>query len=193
MIHDNEKWSVDLEGVLESIRINSLILSKYYKKEYLKNKSKLKYFRIPVIILSSFGSVFNFALSAYVSQEIVSNICCGMALITGLIGSVELFLQITNQMELDLDNSINLYLNAIDIYKVLNIARHNRNGNGLSYLNERMNIYTKIVTNSTVINKKLVDKLAPIDAIDAKIGSPIDFISYPNSRKPSDDHITIQV
>ena len=43
-------WSVDIEGLLEKIRKNSIILSHHHKKYYNYLKEKLKYFRIPIII-----------------------------------------------------------------------------------------------------------------------------------------------
>ena len=88
-----DNWTSDIEEILEKMRIACLIRSKYHKKNYFKMLSLLKYFRIPIIILSSINSVFNVALTNYMSQIEISLLCCFISLITGLIGSIELFLQ----------------------------------------------------------------------------------------------------
>jgi hypothetical protein len=45
-------WTQDIESVLEQIRINSVLLSKNHKKRYFYLIEILKYFRLPVIIIS---------------------------------------------------------------------------------------------------------------------------------------------
>ena len=160
---DNKNsWTPDIESILENIRLNSILLSSEHRKAYFQLESSLKYFRIPVIVISAFSSVFNVGLQPYLKQSIISVICCMLSLTTGLIGSIELFLSIQKKMENELINSKDFYLNAIDIYKVLSLNIDNRNQDALSYLEERYNNYCKLIENSDVINKKVSDKLAPI-------------------------------
>ena len=96
-------------------------------------------------------------------------------------------------METELNSSQDFYLNAIDIYKVLSMNSVNRNGSPTEYLNDKFNTYSKLMTNSNVVERKINDKLCPIKLEDAKIGSPINGISRPHSRAPSDEYINIQV
>ena len=160
---DNKNsWTPDIESILENIRLNSILLSNEHRKTYFQLESSLKYFRIPVIVISAFSSVFNVGLQPYLQQSIISVICCMLSLTTGLIGSIELFLSIQKKMENELLNSKDFYLNAIDIYKVLSLNIDNRNQDALSYLEERYNNYCKLIENSDVIHKKVTDKLAPI-------------------------------
>lgn len=156
------KWSKDVDSVLDNIRCNCVILSDYHKTKYFFLQARLKYFRIPVIILSAFSSVFNIGLQPFLAQSYISIVCCMMSLITGLIGSIELFLQIQKRMESDLLYSRDFYLLAIDIFKMLSLEVDNRNGDGLTFLEEKFNIYRKLVENSNIIGNKIVDKLAPI-------------------------------
>lgn len=156
-------WPNDVDVILERIRRNSIILSDYHKQNYFYLHSRLKYFRIPVIIISAFASVFNIGLQPFIDQGWISIICCLMSLITGLIGSIELFLQIQKRMESDLTYSRDYYLLAIDIYKVLSLDPKNRNGDGGTFLDDKFNIYRKMVENSNILDKKIIDQLAPID------------------------------
>jgi hypothetical protein len=157
-------WPEDADYLLENIRCNSIILSDYHKTQYFILQSRLKYFRIPIIIISAFASVLNIGLQPYLDQSYISVLCAMLSLITGLIGSIELFLQVQKKMENELMNSRDFYLNAIDIYKVLSLEPEHRNGDGLKYLDGKFAVYCKMIENSNIINKSIQDQLAPIDS-----------------------------
>ena len=157
------EWPSDVDSMLENIRCNSIILSDYHKVKYFFLQSRLKYFRIPVIIISAFASVFNIGLQPFLEQGYISVLCAMLSLITGLIGSIELFLQVQKKMESDLLYSRDFYLLAIDIYKVISLEPKNRHGDGISYLDDKFNVYRKMVENSNILDKTVVDQLAPID------------------------------
>ena len=159
----SESWPDDADYILENIRCNSIILSDYHKSQYFFLLSRLKYFRIPIIIISAFASVFNIGLQPFMDQGYISVLCCMLSLVTGLIGSIELFLQVQKKMENELMNSRDFYLNAIDIYKVLSLEPKHRNGDGLKYLDGKFAMYCKMIENSNVLDKSIQDQLAPID------------------------------
>ena len=167
-IHNDKErfnsWPEDADYLLENIRCNSIILSDYHKTQYFVLQSRLKYFRIPIIIISAFASVLNIGLQPYLDQSYISVLCAMLSLITGLIGSIELFLQVQKKMENELMNSRDFYLNAIDIYKVLSLEPEHRNGDGLKYLDGKFAVYCKMIENSNIINKSIQDQLAPIDS-----------------------------
>ena len=77
------------------------------KQNYYFFKGYLKYFRVPTIILSGMNSVFSVGLQPYISQSIISVLCCSISLICGIIASLELFVGIQNMMEKKLISSEN--------------------------------------------------------------------------------------
>jgi len=158
-------WTDDMERILEKLRILCLVRSKYHKDNYFKMLNLLKYFRIPIIILSGVNSVFNIALTNFTSQMTVSLICCFISLVAGLIGSIELFLQIQKNMEIDLMNAKEFYIISIDISKTLDLDRLNRHYNPHEYCNEKFANYSKLLENS-VIDKKTHDNLISITLIE---------------------------
>ena len=81
-------WTQDVEAILEAIRQNAVILAKEKKKSYFRLRGNLKYFKIPIIVLSAINSVISVGLTAYVEQALVSEMTCLIALMCGLIGSV---------------------------------------------------------------------------------------------------------
>jgi hypothetical protein len=155
-------WTNDILIILNNIRINSVLLSKYHKKSYILLQGKLRYFRIPIIILSAISSLFNLALSEYMSSQNVSLLCAILSLFTGLIGSIELYLQIQRSLENSLIHSRDFYLLAVEIQKCLLLTPDNRNGDATTYLDGIFNDYTRLIETSNIINSDITDELTPI-------------------------------
>jgi len=156
-------WSSDIENVLEQIRINSVLMSKEHKTKYLYLKGILRYFRVPVILISSIASVSSVGLQPYIDQQMISVITCLLSLTCGIIGSIELFLAIQSRMENELMASKDYYILSIEIFKVLTLDRENRSMDGKAFLETSYGTYVKLIENSNIIDKKIVDRLAFID------------------------------
>ena len=164
-----KEWSDDIELMLSKIRLNALMRSKYHKASYFLMLGRLKYFRIPVIILSAFSSVFSIALQNLVHQEVVSLTCCFLSLLVGLIGSLELFLQVQKQMEIDLHSAKGFHNIGSSITKMLILLPENRAVDGTSFLDETFNDYTNLVESSIINDRTLHDKLLGLDLIESNI------------------------
>ena len=156
---DKHEWTLDLEQVLDKIRMNSTELSEYHKVRYYRYKSYLKYFRIPTIILSAFSSVFSVGLQNFVNQGIVSIVTCLIGLFVGILNSLELFLSITQTMESELTHSRDFYLLSVDIFKTLLLNPEHRLSTGRAYLDEKYSTYCKLVENSILVDKVLNDRM----------------------------------
>jgi hypothetical protein len=63
------KWSGDIEAVLDNLRENCVVMSKTHKESYFFYKQVVKYFRIPTILLSSIGSVSSVGLNELPSSK----------------------------------------------------------------------------------------------------------------------------
>jgi hypothetical protein len=101
-----------------------------------------------------------------------------MSLVVGLIGSLELFLAISNKMENELVQSKELYLLAIEIQKTLLLDIKNRNGDGMAYLEDKFNMYSKLIENSYLLECKILDELTPLPS---KFQENIQLLSPMNS------------
>lgn len=157
--HDEHEWTLDLERVLDKIRMNSTELSEYHKERYYRYRGYLKYFRIPTIILSAFSSVFSVGLQNFVNQGIVSIVTCLIGLFVGILNSLELFLSITQTMESELTHSRDFYLLSVDIFKTLLLNPEHRLATGRAYLDEKYSTYCKLVENSILVDKVLNDRM----------------------------------
>tara|TARA_R110000868_G_scaffold181368_1_gene422322 strand:+ start:23 stop:568 length:546 start_codon:yes stop_codon:yes gene_type:complete len=155
-------WSPDLECVLEGIRQNSVIMSNEHKKTYLYLKGRLRYFKVPIIVLSAINSITAIGLQPYMEQGSISMLNCLLALSCGIIGSIELYLGISVAMERELLSSKSFYLLAIEIYKVLALQADHRVVNGNEFLNEKYGEYIQLVEDSNLLAKKISDRLSPL-------------------------------
>jgi hypothetical protein len=156
-------WSSDLENILESIRTNCSVLSEEHRKQYFIHSDALKYFRIPIIVISGVNSVISVGFQTYMPQKPISLINCILALICSIVGSVELYLGVQKKLESELMSSREYYLLGIDIQKTLLLTRDKRPVPARDYLTACYNTYVKLFENSNVLHKKVHDKLMAIE------------------------------
>ena len=178
--------SNDIEGVLDKIRQNSNVLANYHRKRYLALKSRLKYFRIPIILLSSINSVSAVSLQGFLGQTYISLINMAISLIVGVIGSVEMFYQYTKQIEVELIGSKEFYILSCDIYKWLSLEQSNRVSTPKEFLNESYTRYIKLIETSIVLKRSVEDKLVKIERTVAPERTPTSVQSSPSVETFSD-------
>lgn len=167
------EWTPEIESMCEDLRINSVNLSEYHRKRYYYFKSYSKYFRIPLIILASINSTASIGLQRFFDQQWISLTTCLIGMIIGAVTSLELYLNINSNMELELKQSKEFYSLAIDLYKMTHLNVEYRGEEGVSYLNKKYSMYTKLSEASILLRRKLkVDVLIEIPK-NLEDGSPI--------------------
>lgn len=180
-------WTPDIENVLDNIRINSAILSTEHKNKYFQLKEILRYFRLPVIIISGINSIVSVGLQPYIDQGIISIMTCLLALICSIIGSIELYLAIQKGMENELIVSKDYYILSVDIYKTLTLTKNHRPIPAKDYLDKKYNDYIKLFENSNLLPKELTDKLSPLPAITNTTNTKILEITDSNNNNNDDE------
>jgi len=156
-------WSNSIEDVLQNIRTNCVLLSKLHKQRYFLLKSRLVWYRIPLIILNGFNSIISIGLQPYASQGVISITTSLISLTCGIVGSVELFFSIQKRMENDMISQRDYYLLAIDIFKTLSLDREIRPLPAKDFLEKSYNTYTKLIESSSILAKVKGDELIPIN------------------------------
>lgn len=157
-------WNSEVEDILERVRVNSVSLSEYHRKNFYTYKSYAKYFRIPIIILSIINSTAAIGLvNVGVQQMIVNGICCLIGMLISMISSVELYLNIEKAMDNEMQQSKDFYILAIEIFKILKMKRQDRGENGKEFMNKKYSLYSKYKETSDLMRKKIKhDALARI-------------------------------
>jgi len=155
-------WTNDIETLLDNIRINSIFMSEHHKKRYVELKKTLRFFKIPIIVISSFNSVFSIGSQLYMKQSDISLISCILSLFCSVIGAIELYLQINTQMESELISSKEYYILSININKVLQLRPENRVITGQLFLDTQYQTYVKLIESSNILTSKIKDQLTII-------------------------------
>ena len=176
---DLTTWTKDIDDILLSIRINSLLLCKAHKQRYFENKSRIMWYRLPVIILNGANSIISVGLQPYADQGTISLTTSLISLTCGIIGSIELFLGVQKKLENDSISQRDYYLLSIDIHKTLALHPKNRPIPAKDYLEKAYNIYTKLIESSETLLKRIDDKLIPIDITVKDIDDDI-FVNTPS-------------
>jgi len=159
------KWSADIEAVLDNLRENCVVMGKTHKESYFFYKQVVKYFRIPTILLSSIGSVSSVGLTNYLHQNHISALTCGLALIVSILNSIELFLKITDTMEQENECSKAFYSLAVNIRKNRMLDRSRRQQEGSVYLEKTYAQYMTLMEKSNLLSGSFKDKFMELPKI----------------------------
>lgn len=170
-------WNNSIENILQNIRANCVLLSKLHKQRYFLLKSRLVWYRIPLIILNGFNSIISIGLQPYASQGVISITTSLISLTCGIVGSVELFFSIQKRMENDMISQRDYYLLAIDIFKTLSLDRELRPLPAKDFLEKSYNTYTKLIESSSILARVKGDELIPIN-----LSQDDELIITPNPR-----------
>jgi hypothetical protein len=176
---DSSLWSSDVEKILNAIAKNCVILSRQHKLKYFYLQRLLRFFKLPCILLSSVNAVFSVSLSAFITQDRVSLLCSLISLITTIITSIELYLQIEKHMMIELEASKNYQMLYVEIIKVLTLDRNNRNIDSQAFLDKSISEYQKLYDASCILENNIKDELSRI-------------YHDPLSFKPSYDELDIE-
>ena len=158
-------WTTDYETFLNSMRVNCVILSGHHKRIFEKYKSLAKWYKVPVIFLSSINSVFSLSATNYMGQDTVSLTNSLISLLCSIMVSLAMYLKVEDIMEQESSSSRSFYLLSVKIFTTLSLERDHRVVEPKVFLDECLAEYNKLIENSCITNLKLRDKLAPLDAI----------------------------
>jgi hypothetical protein len=152
-------FTPDVIALCEKIRLNSGVLHEYNRKLFLKYTERIRYYRIPVLLLSSVASVWSIAGTSFLPQSEVSLLNMLFGLIAGSITSLELFNKLDEKIRNAEELSHKFYTLSVEINKMIMLDDCNRSVDGKDFLNECFNSYVKLLENSFIMNDKVVDKL----------------------------------
>ncbi len=158
----DNNFTTDIEDLLEKIRLNSVTMADIHRTKYFQVRQRLQYYRLPTIIISTFNSIIAVSLQAYIGQNYTSIVNCLLSMVASIIVSIEMYYGLSRSVDEEISLSKEYYLLSVNIYKMLQLERKNRNVDGRAYLDETHSHYTKLYENSALLNTKIKDALTPI-------------------------------
>jgi len=141
-------WSTNIERILDKLRITCTQLSQYHRFKYQYCKGQVKWFRIPIIVLSGINTFTSVGLQEHVDQRYISIVSSCISLMCGIITGIEMFMKYQDKMETELTTHKEYYKLSVDIYKMLSIDRCLRKKTGKDFIDEIFNEYEKIKSRS---------------------------------------------
>ena len=160
----NLGWSEDIERLAKDIEYNCARLSEIHKRNYIALHEQQKYFKIPIIVLSSCNSIFAVGLSSYMTQSAVSSINCLLSLISAIICSIELYIGLQKRIETELMSYRSFYLLSVRISNCLKLEREHREElSGSNFLSSIENEYKTLFSDSLIHNESINDALISIE------------------------------
>ena len=163
-----DTWTPKIDAMLLILRENCNYMSKYHNFKYQFYKERLKWFRIPIIVLSAVNAFTAVGLQPYTAQQNISTINSILSLLCGILTSIELFLNVQKKMENDLMSHKDYYTLSMDIFKMVSLDLHKRNTNGRDFLEEKVAEFKKLIQNSNVIDVDFYIDIYEEDADDSK-------------------------
>jgi hypothetical protein len=181
-------YSKDILDIMDKIRLNSSNMSKQHKNNYFYYKWVSTLFRVPTIVISSISGVFSVGTQAYMNQNTISGIVCLLSLIISIINSIELYLHISDNVEIELEMSKKYYILSCDLYKLLMLEDSNRPDNPKDQLKIYYSQYIDLYNESLLMKNTKYDKLInfklPNDSLKNEIEKDNDNNSTSSGESP---------
>ncbi len=134
----DNNFTTDIEDLLEKIRLNSVTMADIHRTKYFQVRQRLQYYRLPTIIISTINSIIAVSLQAYIGQNYTSIVNCLLSMVASIIVSIEMYYGLSRSVDEEISLSKEYYLLSVNIYKMLQLERKNRNVDGRAYLDDQL-------------------------------------------------------
>jgi hypothetical protein len=158
----NNYWNNNHEIILNNLLNNCHKFTKEYQKNFISLRSRLKKYRIPIIIISSFGGFLSLANSGYVPPDFnkwVSLFVGFTNLLVTVISLIENFKKIDDTMNKSYLSYMNFKKLHDEISIVLKIPQQERENNGYDIVMNLFKKYELCLNDAPVLKKHLQDAL----------------------------------
>lgn len=152
-------WSDKEEDFLELLEKEADQLSIHFNKTYLYYRSLSTKFNVPILVISAVNSLTAIALTDFVEQKYVSILNAVLSALTGVAGSVQLYLKINEKMASALKSAGVFKKLALKISKELTLERSQRGSDGKIFLTECFNEYNADLDQALPMEKRLTNHL----------------------------------
>ena len=161
---NTNSWNSNIIEILEGVRTNAVNLSEYHRRSYFYFKNLSNYFDIPIIIISTIAGSFSVGADPYLEQRNISLIRCLSSMVITILGSIKLYLNISQNLENESNMSREFYVLSVEIFKQISLPTEQRNTNGIEFLNSKYSQYIKLYEESNLLKKQYKkDNLTKID------------------------------
>jgi hypothetical protein len=143
----SDSWTDEIDYLLFHLFMHCKLLASQHHNRYTFFRNRLKRYRIPIILLSAINAYIAVGFQPYMEQTTISTINSVLSLFTGILTSIELFLNVQKKMEKELVSYNDFYRLSVDIMKILWIKKEDRKEDGGKFLEKKYNDYLNAIEN----------------------------------------------
>ena len=156
----DDSWHDKEEEFLNKIERQCNAYANYFSKDYQYYHNLSSRFNIPILVISSFNALCAISLNDFLAQRYVSILNAVLSAGTGVLGSVQLYMKISEKMTNATRSQMLMKRLALKISKELSVDRATRTTDGQVFLQECFGEFNAALEQSNPIEKKIQNYLA---------------------------------
>lgn len=155
-----DSWTNKEEEYLNKIERQCNAYASYFSKEYAYYHALSSKFNIPILVISSLNALCAISLNDFLSQRYVSILNAILSAGTGVLGSVQLYMKISEKVTNATRSQILMKRLALKISKELSVDRATRSTDGQVFLQDCFSEFNAALEQSNPIEKKIQNFLS---------------------------------
>ena len=164
-----EPWNDETIKILNNVRINSLNLSEYHRRNYFSYKYLSNWFDLPVICISTIAGSFSVGATPYLEQGTISVITCSASMLITILSSIKMdivtlqndgrFIEISEVYNIYINGGSNLDYSIENIRKELigDMNQQIKEGNLMKALKRKYSILNLENKDNIAVRAKMID------------------------------------
>ena len=179
-----DPWHEKEEVFLSKLEQQCNELHEYHTKDHMYYHRLASRFNIPILVISSINALTAISLNDFLGQKYVSILNAVLSAGTGVLGSIQLYMKISEKMTNALRASILMKRLALKISKELSIDRAQRTTEGQAFLQECFAEFNTALEQGNIIEKKMSNYLSLVQYVKEKKMSFLDLASAAVGNSP---------
>jgi hypothetical protein len=157
---DGGRWHMDEQKFLEKLEQQCNTYHEHHNKDHLFYQKLASKFNIPILIVSALNALCAIALNDFLAQRYVSILNAILSAGTGVLGSIQLYMKISEKMTNSIRAATLMKRLALKISKELSIDMEHRVTDGQAFLSDCFAEFNTALEQGNPVEKSLYNHMA---------------------------------
>ena len=154
------RWHPDEQAFLAKLEHQCNEYYEHHNKDFIYYTKLASKFNIPILVVSAANALTAVGLNSFIRQEYVSVINAILSAGTGVLGSIQLYMKISEKTTNALRASILMKRLALKVSKELSIDPENRVTDGQAFLSDCFSEFNTAIEQGNPIEKRIANHMA---------------------------------
>ena len=150
-----KEWFPREEAFLTKLEKQCNAYQKHFTEEYTAYSTSARRYNIPILVISAINGLTAVGLTSFVEQKYVSVLNAILSAGTGVLGSIQLYLKISEKQTKAMQASLLMKRLALKISKELSIDAPQRQTDGKTFIQECFGEFNAAVENANPVEIQL--------------------------------------